>query len=344
MNTNPDRSGAAASPSLRAKDILSVAELSSVEAQTLFATAAAMKADPGSFRRALDGRAAVMIFEKPSLRTRLSFEVGIARLGGHAVFYDHARERIGERESVHDYARNLERWVDVIIARTFSHQIIEQLGAFARVPVVNALSDDFHPCQALADLFTLREHIGPLEGRRLAFIGDGNNVCHSLILLGAALGLRLTIISPGGFGPRADILELARTLAHSAGGNIELSTDPRAVAGHDAVYTDAWTSMGQEHAAQQRRMTFTPYRVDAHLMALAGPAALFMHCLPAHRGEEVTDDVIDSPSSIVFDQAENRMHVQNALLVALLSRRSPQVKVRVGAVPAAPAPAATGRA
>lgn len=304
---------------LPTKDILTVAELSAEDVEDLFATAAAMKADAGAFRSTLAGRSAVMIFEKPSLRTRLSFEVGIARLGGHAVFYDHAKERIGERESIHDYARNLERWVDVLIARTFSHQVIERLGAFTRVPVINALSDEFHPCQALADLFTLRERLGPLEGRRIAYIGDGNNVCHSLMLLAATMGMRMTIVSPEGFRPREDVVLLAEQRASVAGGSVELTGDPRAVAGHDAVYTDAWTSMGQEHEAQQRRATFAPYRVDAELMRKAGAGAFFMHCLPAHRGEEVTDEVIDSPNSIVFDQAENRMHTQNALLVHLLA-------------------------
>lgn len=308
---------------LPGKDILTISELGAEDVAAIFETAAGVKREPGAYAGALAGRCAVMIFEKPSLRTRLSFEVGIARLGGHAVFYDHARERIGERESVHDYARNLERWVDAIIARTFSHEILEQLAGYSTVPVINALSDDYHPCQALADLFTLGERVGCLRGKRLAYVGDGNNVCHSLMLLASTLGLRMTVISPEGFGPSPGVLAEARALAGDSGGEVELSCDPGAVAGHDAVYTDAWTSMGREHEAQQRRATFTPYRVDADLMAMAGPDACFMHCLPAHRGEEVTDEVIDSERSIVFDQAENRMHAQNALLLHLLAPRSP---------------------
>ncbi len=306
---------------LPSKDILTISELGAADVAAIYETAGEVKRSPAAYSRALAGRSAVMIFEKPSLRTRLSFEVGIARLGGHAVFYDHARERIGERESVHDYARNLERWVDAIIARTFSHEILERLAGFSTVPVINALSDDYHPCQALADLFTLRERVGELGGKRLAYVGDGNNVCHSLMLLASVLGMRMTIISPEGFGPAAGVLAEARARAVAAGGAVELTTDPGAVAGHDAVYTDAWTSMGHEHEAQQRRILFTPYRVDGELMAQAGPEACFMHCLPAHRGEEVTDEVIDSENSIVFDQAENRMHAQNALLLHLLQPR-----------------------
>ncbi len=304
---------------LAVKDILRVDELSVTEVEAIYQTTANVKRDPDSYATAMQGKAAVMIFEKPSLRTRLSFEVGIAKMGGHAVFYDHARERIGERESVHDYARNLERWVDVIIARTFSHEIIERLAGYSRVPVINALSDGFHPCQALADLFTLKERLGDLAGRRIAFIGAGNNVCHSLILLAATLSMRITVISPESFGPEAEILAQAQAIAASSGGEISVSSDIARASKHDAVYTDAWTSMGQEHEAQQRRAVFTPYQVNADLMARAGSDALFMHCLPAHRGEEVTDEVIDSSNSIVFDQAENRMHTQNGLLLHLLA-------------------------
>ncbi len=320
--------GIAAKP-LDTEDLLTGAELSADEVRSLFATAERLKAEPTRYAGLLKGRAAVLIFEKPSLRTRVSFEVGISRLGGYPLFYDHASSRIGERESVHDYARNLERWVDVIIPRTFSHAVLEQLAAFARVPVVNALSDDFHPCQALADLFTLAEHLGELRGRRLCFIGDGNNVCRSLVLVATALGMHVSIVSPEGFGLDQRALELGGARARASGGSLRQSNDPGLVEGSDAVYTDAWTSMGREHEAQERRQRFLRYQVNRTLMERAGPKALFMHCLPAHRGEEVTDEVIDSPASVVFDQAENRMHAQNALLVHLLCAkpRTPKAEV-----------------
>ncbi|HBS28167.1 MAG TPA: ornithine carbamoyltransferase [Phycisphaerales bacterium] len=300
------------------RDALTGGEVTREDARAMFATAASFKRGPAGCREVLRGRSVVLVFEKPSLRTRLSFEVGVAKLGGHAVYYGMTTERIGERESVHDYARNLERWVDAIVARTYSHEVIEQMAQFARVPVINALSDEFHPCQALADLFTLQEHAGPLAGRRLAYIGDGNNVCCSLVLLATTLGLRVTVITPEGFEPPEEVRALASSAAANSGGAFTVTSDPGAVRGSDAVYTDAWTSMGFEHEAQRRRRVFEPYQVNAQLMATAGPDTLFMHCLPAHRGEEVTDEVIDSPRSIVFDQAENRMHVQNALLAHLL--------------------------
>ena len=316
------------------KDLLTASELTAAEAQLLYATVASIKREPARYASALAGKAAVMLFEKPSLRTRVSFEIGISKLGGSALFYDHAFERIGERESVHDYARNLERWADVIIARTYSHAVIEQFAAYSSVPVINALSDDFHPCQALADLYTLQEKIGPLAGRSLAYIGDGNNVCHSLILLGATLGLNITVVSPSGFAPREDVLSLVQRACAKSGSTMTVESTPEAIAGHDAVYTDVWTSMGHEHEAQARRQTFLPFRVTSELMELSGSGgasgspALFMHCIPAHRGEEVTDEVIDSPNSIVFDQAENRMHVQNALLLHMLTSDKPEIKTK----------------
>ncbi len=306
---------------LATNGILTGGELPREHVSSIWDLASELKRGYQPFARRLAGKSAVMLFEKPSLRTRVSFEIGIAKLGGYGLFFDHAFERIGERETVHDYARNLERWADVIIARTYSHMVLEQLAQYSRVPVVNALSDDFHPCQAFADLFTLREKLGGLEGRRLAYIGDGNNVCNSLILLGSIVGLRLTVVSPSGFEPPARVLESAREASVISGATLDIASDPGAVAGHDAIYTDAWTSMGQEHEWQLRKQKFNDYQVNAELMDRAttnGTAPLFMHCLPAHRGEEVTDEVIDSPNSIVFDQAENRMHAQNALLMHLL--------------------------
>lgn len=308
---------------LASKDLLTVAELSAAEVGAIYRTASAFKRRPAEFAGALAGKSVVMLFEKPSLRTRVSFEIGIAKLGGHALYYDHSKERIGERESIYDYARNLERWCDAIVVRTYSHEALEQLAGFSRVPVVNALSDDFHPCQALADLFTLQERCGALAGKRLAYVGDGNNVCSSLILLASALGVHITVIAPDGYAPPTEILDQVRARAEASGGSLTLTSDPMKVRGHDAVYTDAWTSMGWEAEAQKRRKVFAGYQVDADMMACAGPGAFFMHCLPAHRGEEVTDEVMDSPRSIVFDQAENRMHAQNGLLIHMLAGRTP---------------------
>lgn len=300
------------------EDYLTAGEPTAAEVAALYATARRVKDSPAAFAGALGGLSVIMIFEKPSLRTRVSFEAGIARLGGHAMYFDHSKERIGERESVYDYAKNLERWVGAIVARTYSHQVLEQLAEFARVPIINALSDEFHPCQALADLFTLSERLGPLSGKRLAYVGDGNNVCCSLLTLSATLGLHVTLVAPEGYEPPEAVLDDVRRRAAASGGSLRLTADPLQVRGHDAVYTDAWTSMGWEAEAQQRRRDFAGYQVDSDMMACAGPGALFMHCLPAHRGEEVTDEVVDSPRSIVFDQAENRLHAQNALLLHLL--------------------------
>lgn len=300
------------------KDFLTGAELTAEAAGSLIRAAVEFKREPGRFRGALAGKSVVMLFEKPSLRTRVSFEVGVAKLGGHALFYDHSKERIGERESVHDYAKNLERWCDAIVARVFSHAAVEGLARHARVPVVNALSDAYHPCQALADLMTLHERMGELKGKRLAFVGDGNNVCCSLMVLAATMGMEFVVVGPEGYEPNGAVVALARSRASAAGGSVALSHDPAAVKGSAAVYTDAWTSMGWEGEAAQRRRAFERYRVDGEMMARAGDSAFFMHCLPAHRGEEVTNEVIDSAKSIVFDQAENRMHAQNALMMGLV--------------------------
>ncbi|HRQ72938.1 MAG TPA: ornithine carbamoyltransferase [Phycisphaerales bacterium] len=307
---------------LAGRDFLSIADLSADEVLAVFETAAAMKADLAPFAGSLAGRSIITLFEKPSLRTRVTFEVGPTKLGAHVMYFDHSKERIGTRESVKDYARNLERWVDCIVARVFDHAVLTEMAEHAAVPVVNALSDREHPCQALADLFTLRERLGTLEGARLVFLGDGNNVCHSLMLLCAKLGVSFTAVTPRGFEPQFGVVRDALADARRTGATITLSHNPEAAAGHNAVYTDCWVSMGQDHQAALRDGAFTPYRADDDMMALASRGipggALFMHCLPAHRGEEVTDEVIDSPASIVYDQAENRMWTQNALLWRLL--------------------------
>lgn len=308
-------------PALSRKDLLSIAALESAEVAMLFRTAEAAKRDLGPYRRALDGKTVILLFEKPSLRTRVTFEVGPAKMGGTALYFDHSKERIGQRESIRDYGRNLERWVDCIVARVFSQEVLEQLAAETRIPVINALSDRYHPCQALADYFTLAERMGGaagLRGLRLAYIGDGNNVCHSLMHGAGLLGIDLTVITPGGYEPDADVVRESRELAEGSGGKITVTGDTKAVRGCRAVYTDTWVSMGKDAEASERRRAFEGFQVDGRLMDLAGKEAWFMHCLPAHRGVEVTDEVIDSARSLVYDQAENRMHVQNALLVHML--------------------------
>lgn len=275
----------------------------------------------GRLPQPLAGRQVALLFEKPSLRTRVTFDVGIAALGGHALYLGPDEVGIGRRETASDIGRNLSRWVDAIVLRTFSHATLTELARAASVPVVNALTDHEHPCQALADLLTLRQRLGELRGRTLAFVGDGNNVCHSLLLSGALAGLRVRVATPQGYAPDASVVREAETLARRAGGAIEVGTDPRAaVRGADAVYTDAWTSMGAEAEADLRRLRFAGFRVDAGLLA-AAPEALVMHCLPAHRGEEISDEALDGPRSVVLDQAENRLYVQQALLVDLLTER-----------------------
>ena len=309
-------------PAIGPKDFLNAGDLSSADLERLLETAAQVKASPGRFVRALAGRSVVLLFEKPSLRTRMTFEVGVSRLGGQAIYYDHHAERIGQRESIPDYARNLERFVQAIVSRTYSHRTLELLGQHARIPVINALSDAHHPCQALADVLTLIERFGRVAGRRVAYVGDGNNVCVSLMQLCALLGVRFAAICPAGYEPDAVAVTNAKVAAAAAGGSVELTPDPGAVAGADAVYTDTWVSMHQQHEADQRAEIFAPYQVNRRLIEAAGPSAVFMHCLPAHRGEEVTEEIIDGPRSVVFDQAENRLHAQNAVLLHTVAART----------------------
>jgi ornithine carbamoyltransferase len=278
-----------------------------------------MKTRPKDFRSALAGKQMVMFFEKPSLRTRLTFEVGMASLGGTTFFVDQTHERLDAREKLSDIAHNLERWVDAIVLRTFSQQTIESMAEYASVPVINALSDFEHPCQGLADYFTLQERFGNLKNVCLAYVGDGNNVAHSLLLTCACLGSKIRVATPSGYGPNAQIVADAQEIAEQSGAVIEILSDPHeAVEGADAVYTDAWASMGQEHEAEKRARIFPPYQLNEELVAGAAPHAVFMHCLPAHRGEEITDTVMDSDRSLVFDQAESRLHVQKAVLYLLL--------------------------
>jgi ornithine carbamoyltransferase len=268
------------------------------------------------FAASLKGRYVSLLFEKPSLRTRMTFELAIKQLGGDCVTQVGI---IGEREPLKDVARNLARWTDAIVARTFSQQTIDELARWSGIPVINALSDLYHPCQALADVFTLKEHFERLRGLKLAYVGDGNNVAHSLLLCCARLGIHCSVATPLGYEPKAGIVAQARQYAANSGAQIEITNDPlEAVSAAHAVYTDVWTSMGQEVEAAERNRTFAPYQVNDQLLTAARRDALFMHCLPAKRGFEVTDEIIESPQSIVFDQAENRLHVQKSLLLTML--------------------------
>jgi ornithine carbamoyltransferase len=301
-------------------DLLTGLEWNATRVQELFQLSTEVKARPDQYGSALAGRFLALILEKPSLRTRVTFEVGMRSLGGTAIFLDHTVSRLGERESIPDVARNLARWVQGIVARVFEQRELEELAEFASVPVINALSNRFHPCQAYADFFTLHERFGTLRGLKLAYVGDGNNVCHSLMTVAARVGAEMRIATPAGYEPDASLVAEAREDALKANGTLELFHSPReAVAGAQAVYTDVWASMGQENEAATRAKIFASYQVNDALMKSAAPDALFMHCLPAHRGAEVTDSVMDSPYSIVFDQAENRLHVQKAILLMLLT-------------------------
>jgi ornithine carbamoyltransferase len=298
------------------RDFLTLDALSRAELDEILHLSATLKRELKAGRRKplLAGKTLAMIFEKPSLRTRVTFEVGMTQLGGYAVYLTPTDFRLGERESVADIARNLERWVDVIMARTFSHASIVELAATARVPVINGLSDLRHPCQVLSDCFTLLEHRGRLEGLRVAWIGDGNNVANSWIAAATRFGFTFAIACPKGYEPDAELVASAR----QGGANVIVTHDVKEAASQaDVLYTDAWTSMGQEAEAASRRRVFADYQINARVVGIAKPDVVVMHCLPAHRGEEITDDVIDGPHSIVFDQAENRLHVQKGALVWL---------------------------
>jgi ornithine carbamoyltransferase len=307
---------------LMANHFLSAADLTHEQADALLQRAQNLKAEwraGGHAEQPLRGKTLALVFEKPSLRTRVAFEAGMTQLGGHGSYLSANDIDMGGRESVPDVARNLSRWVQVIAARVFRHATVEELARHSSVPVINALCDREHPCQALADMLTLKERFGRLHGLRLAYVGDGNNVCHSLMLLGATLGVNIGVACPPDYRPDPEIVQQAEQLAAESDATITISSAPgEIVAGADAVYTDVWASMGQEHEAARRRPVFQPYQVNAELIGQAGATALVMHCLPAHRGEEITAEVIDGPNSVVFDQAENRLHVQKALILTLL--------------------------
>ncbi len=302
---------------MKGKDLLSISDLSSEDIRLLISDAVDMKAV--GWLSSLSGKTLALLFEKPSLRTRVSFEVAMRQLGGQTIYLSPAEVGLGKRESVSDVARVLSRYVDAIAVRTFSHQALEILASYSSVPVINALSDLEHPCQALADLFTIYEKKGELDGLTLAFVGDGNNVAHSLLLAASLAGMNFRIASPSSYRVQDRILHLAQEYAADSGAEVFCTEEPRlAVSGADVVYTDVWTSMGQEAEAEQRRQIFANYQVNSKLLSLAREDAILMHPLPAHYGEEVAEGILDSPVSVVFDQAENRMHVQKALLAEML--------------------------
>ena len=278
-----------------------------------------MKSHPKKFRNALDGKMLAMIFEKPSLRTRTTFTVGIKQLGGDSLVLLPSDINLGKRESAYDVAKNLEHMVEGIMIRTFGHNICTSLAEFADIPVINGLTDHEHPCQAVADIFTITECRKNIRKLKLSYVGDGNNVANSLMLLAAKLGLTLFVATPEAYSPRMEVVARARELAAKSGATIVVTTDPNEAARNaDMIYTDTWASMGQESEAEERRAAFRPYQVNRELFSHAKDDALFMHCLPAHRGEEVTDEIIDSKNSVVFQEAENRLHVQKAIMYELL--------------------------
>jgi ornithine carbamoyltransferase len=304
---------------MNGKDFLSIKDFSPSEIQYLLILGRQIKTHPTTYSDALKRKTLAMIFEKPSLRTRVSFDVGIQQLGGFSIYLSPAEINLGKRESVYDVAKNLERMVQGIMIRTFAHRIAEQMAQYASIPVINGLTDYSHPCQAMADYLTMWESKGNLEGLKVAFVGDGNNVAHSLMFAGAQLGAQVWVATPPGYEPNAEALEWACQRGTETGTRCHLTNDPQeAVAGADVVYTDVWASMGKEEEAEERSRVFRPYQVNAALFRRAKRDAIFLHCLPAHRGEEVTNDVIDSPRSLVFQQAENRLHVQKAIMLELM--------------------------
>ena len=305
--------------SMKGRSLVSSADFTPEEIWRVWELAAELKSKQktGEPHRLLEGKQMAMIFQKPSLRTQVSFETGMSQLGGHALFLGPDHIQLGKRESTPDVARVLGRMVDGIMARVFEHKDIEDLAEYAGVPVINGLSDDEHPCQALADLFTIYERKRRVEGINLTYIGDGNNVAASLLLVAAKVGMNITLISPDDFEVKSKYVQKARADAALSGARLQFSNDPDDVAGSDVVYTDTWASMGQEAEAEKRTKIFMPYQVNEQLLKQTGSNALVMHCLPAHRGQEITDEVMDGSNSVVFEQAENRLHVQKALMALL---------------------------
>jgi ornithine carbamoyltransferase len=312
------------------RDFIGIADWSTKELLEILELSKKMKAGPKKFAKSLEGKSVALIFEKQSLRTHVTFEIGIKQLGANTVYLTQSDISLGKRESNHDVAKNLERWVDAIVIRTYAHKNINELAKHAKVSVVNALSDFEHPCQAVGDFLTIQEHLGTFKGKKLAWVGDGNNVCHSLMLFAAKVGMDFIAITPAGLQPHYDVVDNAMKIASETQAKIELSCNPsEGVQGADVVYTDVWVSMGQESEHDTKIKAFDGFQVNAELMKLAKPTAVFMHCLPAHRGEEVTDEVMDSPQSVVFDQAENRLHTQKAIIYSLLKGKDRE-KIHAG--------------
>lgn len=304
---------------MREKDFISIKDLTAGEIQNLLGLAARIKNDPSKFSSVLKGKTLALIFEKPSNRTYVSFQVGMYQLGGNSIYLGPEHIKLGVRESVHDIAKTLSRYADAIVLRTFAHQTVLDMAKFASIPVINGLSDLSHPCQALADIMTIKEKFSKFKGITLAYIGDGNNVCHSLIYACAKIGLNFKIATPKGYEPSLEIIKAAKALMNSQGARIELFHTPEdAATDADVIYTDVWASMGQERETAKRKVIFKDFQINNQLVKLAKKNVLIMHCLPAHRGEEITCEAIDSKNSIVFDQAENRLHAQKAILVTLL--------------------------
>ncbi len=301
------------------RDFLSIADWSAKDLLKLLALSADMKARPGKYKDSIRGKSVALIFEKQSLRTHVTFDVGIYQLGGHSVYLTQSDINLGKRESIHDVSKNLERWMNAVVVRTYAHQSCVDMGKYMKIPVVNALTDYEHPCQAVGDFLTVVEHVGKPKKKKFVFVGDGNNVCNSLMLMASKVGMNFVAATPVGYEPPAEILKLARKAGKETGAAIEVIRDPfEAAKDADVVYTDVWVSMGQEAEKEERLKAFHDYQVNERLMKLAKKSAIFMHCLPAHRGEEVTDDVIDSRQSVVWDEAENRLHSQKAIIYTLI--------------------------
>ncbi|HEY9165455.1 MAG TPA: ornithine carbamoyltransferase [Candidatus Kryptonia bacterium] len=304
------------------KDFLSIADWSGKDLIALVELSEKMKTNPGKFKKALLGKSVALIFEKQSLRTHVTFDVGIYQLGGHSVYLTQSDINLGKRESIYDVSKNLERWMDAVVVRTYAHQNCVDMGKYMKIPVVNALTDYEHPCQAIGDFLTAREYLGNLKKKKFVFVGDGNNVCNSLMLMAAKMGMNFVAATPAGYEPAREILAMARKDARKSGASVAVERDPRiALVGADVIYTDVWVSMGQESEKEKRLQAFQGYQVTREMLKLARKSAIFMHCLPAHRGEEVEDDVIDSKQSVVWDQSENRLHSQKAILYTLLKGR-----------------------
>ena len=302
------------------KDFLSIADWSSREMNRFIDLSMKMKAQPEKYGDSLKGKSVALIFEKQSLRTHVTFDVGVYQLGGHSVYLSQSDISLGKRESIHDVAKNLERWMSGVVLRTYAHQGCVDMGANMKIPVINALTDYEHPCQAVGDFLTVKEHLGDLRKKKFVFVGDGNNVCNSLMLMAAKIGTDFVAATPRGYEPPKDVLKLAAEAAKETGAAIEVEHDPRAaVRDADVVYTDVWVSMGQESEREERLKVFRDFQVNKQLMSLGKKSAIFMHCLPAHRGEEVTDEIIDSKQSVVWDESENRLHSQKAIMYALFA-------------------------